>query len=66
MTKVTQMGETVKFMKSASYILDKSHNMVAKATKVENLSSSSITMSELILLREQTRKRICGTRGLGI
>ena len=36
-TKASQNGKVVKFTKSASYILDKNHKMVAKATKVGSL-----------------------------
>ena len=33
-TKATQKGQVVKFTKSACYMLNKKHKMVAKATKV--------------------------------
>ena len=36
-TKASQIGKVVKFTKSASYILDRNHKVVAKATKVGSL-----------------------------
>ena len=36
-TKASQTGKVVKFTKSASYILDRNHKVVAKATKVGSL-----------------------------
>ena len=35
--KASQKGKIVKFTKSACYMLDKSHKMVAKATKIGSL-----------------------------
>ena len=60
-TKSYSEGQTVQFTKSACYVPGKYHKMIAKASKV-----GSIYQPSHETVRKQTRRKICGTNGLGI